>query len=148
MILLVGTAIVFVVIPGVIGRFVTRVLLRPPEQRWRRVRDVVLAIGLSASTVALAAYVLQGTTDPIVQVNGVETYCPYPSWGMDDPLPPAVLEQCEYQGADRERQALLAASGAAIAAALLVGSVIYFVRRTASAGSVQTATSPGTAAKV
>ena len=72
-ILLVGTVIVFVIIPGVVGRFITRVLVRPPERTWRRVRDVVIAIGLSASTTALAAYVLQGTTDPIVQVNGVET---------------------------------------------------------------------------
>jgi len=67
---------------------------------------------------------------------------------MEDPLPPAVLEQCEHQGADRERQALLAASGAAIATALLVGSVIYFVRRAASADSFETATSPGPATKV
>jgi hypothetical protein len=139
MILLIGALIVFALVPGAVGRFVARVILRPPTQPWRRALDVAFAVLLSACAAAFGAYVLQGTTDPIVQVDGVETYC-HSDW--DGPVPVKIAEQCELQGADRERQGWLAAGGAAVTTGLLVGSIIFFARRAVvSGGSIESATS-------
>jgi len=118
---------VFVAAPAVAGRFVARVLTSPSTNPARRLVSVVVAVVVPMALTALAALALSYSTDPVVRVDGVETNCS--SWIMDDPLPPRVAEQCDFQSGDRSRQALLAASGAAVATGFTIAFVLVFVRR-------------------